>query len=128
LERFTLSNISSMVGALAATLERRRFYSTATGSEDGYFANHCPCGAMQEDYLLHAEPGDVFFASRVLQRFFLVASSGLPTIGVFRLNSARIPLIANNVATDLVTVTSRQGFCYSRANPIHTDSPSQSAL
>jgi hypothetical protein len=25
-------------------------------------ANHCPnCGAMQEDYLLHSEPGDVFF-------------------------------------------------------------------
>jgi hypothetical protein len=31
-------------------------------TEDGYFANHCPhCGALQEDYLLHAEPGDVFF-------------------------------------------------------------------
>jgi hypothetical protein len=32
------------------------------GSEEDCFANHCPrCGAMQEDYLLHAEPGDVFF-------------------------------------------------------------------
>jgi len=32
-------------------------------SEEGNFANHCPhCGAMQEDYLLHSEPGDVFFS------------------------------------------------------------------
>jgi hypothetical protein len=62
LERFTLSNISSLDSALAATLERRRFYSTANGSKDGYFANHCSCcGAVQEDYLLHSEPGDVFF-------------------------------------------------------------------
>lgn len=62
LEWFTLSNISSMDSALAATLERWRFYRTTTGPEDGYFANHCPhCGAVQEDYLLHSEPGDVFF-------------------------------------------------------------------
>jgi uncharacterized protein DUF5710 len=62
LEFFTLSNISSMDSALAATLERWRFYRTATEPEDGYFANHCPyCGAVQEDYLLHSEPGDVFF-------------------------------------------------------------------
>jgi hypothetical protein len=48
--------------ALAATLERRRFYRTTTEPENGYFANHCPyCGAVQEDYLLHSEPGDVFF-------------------------------------------------------------------
>jgi hypothetical protein len=64
LELVTLSNISSMDGALAATLERWRFYRTATGteSEKGCFANHCPyCGAVQEDYQLHSEPGDVFF-------------------------------------------------------------------
>jgi hypothetical protein len=62
LEFFTLSNISSMDSALAATLERWRFYRTTTEPEDGYFANHCPyCGAVQEDYLLHSEPGDVFF-------------------------------------------------------------------
>jgi hypothetical protein len=62
LEWFTLSNISSMDGALAATLERWRLHRTTTGPEDGYFANHCPyCGAVQEDYLLHSEPGDVFF-------------------------------------------------------------------
>ena len=62
LEQFTLSNISSMDGALAATLERWRFFRTTAEPEDGYFANHCPyCGAVQEDYLLHSEPGDVFF-------------------------------------------------------------------
>jgi len=50
LERFTLSNISSMDGALAATLELRRFFRMETGSEEGYLADHCPCcGAMQED-------------------------------------------------------------------------------
>jgi hypothetical protein len=32
------------------------------GIGGGNFANHCPhCGAVQEDYLLHSEPGDVFF-------------------------------------------------------------------
>jgi hypothetical protein len=62
LEFFTLSNISSMDSALATTLERWRFYRKTTEPEDGYFANHCPyCGAVQEDYLLHSEPGDVFF-------------------------------------------------------------------
>ena len=62
LEFFTLSNISSMDSALAATLERWRFYLTTAEPEAGYFANHCPyCGAVQEDYLLHSEPGDVFF-------------------------------------------------------------------
>jgi len=64
LEFFTLSNISCMDSALAATLEGWRFHRTATGaeSEEGYFANHCPyCGTVQEDYLLHSEPGDVFF-------------------------------------------------------------------
>jgi len=62
LEQFTLSNISSMDSALAATLERWRFFWTTTELEDGYFANHCPhCGAVQEDYLPHSEPGDVFF-------------------------------------------------------------------
>ena len=61
---FTLSNVWAMDSALAAQLERWRFFrkGIGAGSEEGYFANHCPyCGAMQEDYLLHAEPGDVFF-------------------------------------------------------------------
>jgi hypothetical protein len=44
------------------TLERWRFFRTTAEPEAGYFANHCAyCGAVQEDYLLHSEPGDVFF-------------------------------------------------------------------
>ena len=64
LEFFTLSNISSMDSALAATLERWRFYRTTAEPEDGYFANHCAyCGAVQEDYLLHSEPGSIEFTA-----------------------------------------------------------------
>jgi hypothetical protein len=64
LMQFTVSNIWAMDGALATQLERWQFFrrETGAGSEEGCFANHCPhCGAMQEDYLLHAAPGDVFF-------------------------------------------------------------------
>jgi len=59
-----------MDSALATQLERRRFFrkSIGVGSEEGYFANHCPhCGAM-EDYLLHAQfinPSHRFRFSRV---------------------------------------------------------------
>jgi Domain of unknown function (DUF5710) len=62
--QFTLSNIWAMDSALATQLARWRYFrkEIGAGPEEGYFANHCPhCGAMQEDYLLHAEPGDVFF-------------------------------------------------------------------
>ena len=63
-ERVTLSNISTMDDALAAALNSRGFFSTGgEASACGQFANHCPhCGAPQEDYLLHSEPGDVFFS------------------------------------------------------------------
>jgi hypothetical protein len=64
MEQVTLSNVWALDSALAAQLERWRQFKPVAGSEgdDGYFANHCPhCGAVQEDYLLHAEPGDVFF-------------------------------------------------------------------
>jgi len=62
--KFTVSNIWAMDDALAKMLQRwpnfRR--EIGEGSEEGNFANHCPhCGAMQEDYILHSEPGDVFF-------------------------------------------------------------------
>ncbi len=60
----TVSSVWAMDKALATQLARWRFFrkSIGAGSEEGYFANHCPhCGALQEDYLLHAEPGDVFF-------------------------------------------------------------------
>jgi hypothetical protein len=62
--QFTLSNVWAMDSTLAAQLERWPFFRKVIGadSEQGRFANHCPhCGAVQEDYLLHAEPGDVFF-------------------------------------------------------------------
>ena len=61
---FTVSNIWAMDGALTKLLERWPCFRKGTCEDSGQecFANHCPsCGAMQEDYLLHAEPGDVFF-------------------------------------------------------------------
>ena len=64
MRQFTLSNVWAMDSALATQLERWRYFRKGIGaeSEEGYFANHCPhCEALQEDYLLHAEPVDVFF-------------------------------------------------------------------
>jgi Domain of unknown function (DUF5710) len=64
LTRFTVSNIWAADGALRILLQRWPCYRPGIGedAEQGNFANHCShCGAMQEDYLLHSEPGDVFF-------------------------------------------------------------------
>jgi hypothetical protein len=61
---FTVFNIWAMDGVLAKLMQRWHHYRKGAGedSEEGNFTNHCPhCGAMQEDYLLHSEPGDVFF-------------------------------------------------------------------
>jgi hypothetical protein len=58
--QFTVSNIWAMDVALVKQLERWPCYRKVTGED--HFANHCPsCGWTQEDYLLHSEPGDVFF-------------------------------------------------------------------
>jgi hypothetical protein len=60
---FTVFNIWAMDGVLAK-LERRPCFRQEVGedTEARLFANYCPhCDAMQEDYLLHSEPGDVFF-------------------------------------------------------------------
>jgi hypothetical protein len=61
---FTMSNIWAMDAALAKLIARWPCYRQEVG-EDAQallFANHCPhCGAIQEDYRLHSEPGDVFF-------------------------------------------------------------------
>ncbi len=60
----TLSNLWAMDSALTTQLERWPFFKNTAGLESDacYFANHCPhCGAVQEDYLLHSEPGEVFF-------------------------------------------------------------------
>ena len=61
--RFTVSNIWAMDVALAAQLEVwPHFKPIDLRGEPSDYANHCPqCGAPQEDYLLHDEPGDVFF-------------------------------------------------------------------
>jgi hypothetical protein len=61
---FTVFDIWAMDGVLAKLMQRWPCYRKGVGddAEEGNFANHCPhCGAMQEDYLLHSEPGDVFF-------------------------------------------------------------------
>ena len=61
---FTVFDIWAMDGVLAKLIERWPCYRKGVGedAEGGNFANHCPhCGAMQADYLLHSEPGDVFF-------------------------------------------------------------------
>ena len=61
---FTVSNIWAMDGVLAELMQRWPCFKKGVGEDSGEenFANHCPhCGAMQEDYLLHSEPGDVFF-------------------------------------------------------------------
>ena len=61
--QFTVSNIWVMDDALAAQLEVWPYFKPIDlGGAAGDYANHCPhCGAPQEDYLLHDEPGDVFF-------------------------------------------------------------------
>jgi len=65
LGQITVSNIWAMDAALAGQLEPwpdfRRM--DGVGSEQGQYVNHCPhCGAVQDEDLLHAEPGAVFFS------------------------------------------------------------------
>jgi hypothetical protein len=64
LEQVTVSNVWAMDEGLGEAMRRWNCYRKEVDgdSEGGNFANHCPhCGAVQEDYLLHSEPGDVFF-------------------------------------------------------------------
>jgi len=64
---FTVFDIWAMDGGLAKLIERWSCYRKGVegdveDAQEGSFANHCPhCGAVQADYLLHSEPGDVFF-------------------------------------------------------------------
>ncbi len=64
---FTVFDIWAMDGGLAKLIERWPCYRKGVDgdvedAQEGSFANHCPhCGAVQADYLLHSEPGDVFF-------------------------------------------------------------------
>jgi hypothetical protein len=63
MRRFTVSNIWAVDEALAEQLARWPHFKPVGGRHtEGLFANHCPhCSAVQEDYLLHDEPGDLFF-------------------------------------------------------------------
>jgi hypothetical protein len=64
LEQFTVSNVWAIDTELERQLERWPSYRRVIDGDlvGGVFANHCPnCHAVQEEYLLHSEPGDVFF-------------------------------------------------------------------
>ena len=64
LRQFTVSNVWAMDEMLARQLLPWRHYREVidNGLKAGYFANHCAqCDAVQEDFGLHSEPGDVFF-------------------------------------------------------------------
>lgn len=60
----TVSSIWAMDEKLSGQLEPWLFFRMVSDSEPdgGCYANHCPhCHAVQAEYLLHDEPGDVFF-------------------------------------------------------------------
>jgi hypothetical protein len=60
----TVSSIWAMDQELSVQLEPWPFFRMVSGNEleSGCYANHCPhCRAVQAEYLLHDEPGDVFF-------------------------------------------------------------------
>jgi hypothetical protein len=64
LTQFSISHVWVMDSALAQQLVAwpnfRKVYTA--GSQESYFANHCPhCGSLQEDLYLHTEPDEPFF-------------------------------------------------------------------
>ena len=64
LRQFTVSNVWAMDETLTRQLLPWHHYREVVdkGLKAGYFANHCAhCDAVQEDFWLHSEPGDVFF-------------------------------------------------------------------
>ena len=64
LAKITVSNIRAMDAALRKQLERWPSFKKeiSADSEDTSFANRCStCDCIQQDYLMHSEPGDVFF-------------------------------------------------------------------
>ena len=63
ISQFTVSNLWAMDDALAKQLERWPYFRQGSGVESECFANYCPhCSVVQEDHLLHAEPGQPFFS------------------------------------------------------------------
>ena len=64
ISQFMVSNIWAMDEPLAKQLKRWSEYRKVTGEEN--LANHYRHGgSAQEEYLLHSEPGDVFFGIRL---------------------------------------------------------------
>jgi hypothetical protein len=63
LTRFIVSNVWAMDDALARQLKRWPTFHKAEGMDAAdSWANYCPhCDALQDDMLLHSEPGDPFF-------------------------------------------------------------------
>jgi Domain of unknown function (DUF5710) len=60
----TVSNVWTMDEALRRQLTAWPQFRLTSGAGPGaeLYNNHCPhCGAVQQDYMLHSEPGDVFF-------------------------------------------------------------------
>ena len=63
-EDFTVSNIKAIDAALEGQLARWPFFRFGYDRRERgrLLANHCErCGALQQDYYLHCEPGGAFF-------------------------------------------------------------------
>ena len=59
---FYVGGLPDAVSQLLAEHSAEFHLTRGTDPAETHWANHCPhCGAMQADYRLHSEPGDVFF-------------------------------------------------------------------
>lgn len=86
IERATVSNVWAMDEGLRAQVGNWSSYREIGGAEADArtFANHCVhCGAVQEDYRLHSEPGDVFFSVTEAEPGSLTFT---PLMGVVRMS------------------------------------------
>jgi hypothetical protein len=86
IERVTVSNVWAMDEGLRAQVGNWSFYREIGGAEGDArtFANHCVhCGAVQEDYRLHSEPGDVFFSVTKAEPGSVVFT---PLVGLVRMS------------------------------------------
>jgi hypothetical protein len=65
LTQFTVSDVWAMDDALVRQLEPWPAFRKVASPDfqESDFFNHCPrCGALQDDFYLHSEPGDPFFS------------------------------------------------------------------